>query len=86
MTVTVRESRLYQDLDLDHRDAMYRAMTFVARHGGPPLPGDTKELLQAHRDEAKNWLLAQERVGVLLAAYEHFVQHWDPVFLERATE
>lgn len=46
----VRECRLYQDVYLDHRDAMYRAMTFIARRGGSRLPGDAKEVLIAHRD------------------------------------
>lgn len=77
---TIRESRLYRDLHLDHRDAMYRAMTFIARHGGPPVPGDEKETLAAYREQARDWLLAQEDPGNLLAAYERFVQTWSPVF------
>jgi hypothetical protein len=77
----VRESRLYQDLYLNHRDAMYRAMTFIARRGGPPLPGDAKEVLTAHRERARDWLLAQEELTYFLAAYERFLQSWNPVFL-----
>lgn len=77
---TIRESRLYRDLHLDHRDAMYRAMTFIARNGGPPVPGDAKEALAAHRERARDWLLAREAPGDLLADYESFVQTWSPVF------
>lgn len=80
--MSIRESRLYQDVHLDHRDAMYRAMTFIARQGGPPLPGDTKEVLAAHREHARDWLLAQEDPGDLLSSYERFVQIWSPVFLD----
>jgi hypothetical protein len=77
---TIRESWLYRDLHLDHRDAMYRATTFIARQGGPPVPGDAKETLAAHRKQARDWLLAQEDPGDLLVAYERFVQSWSPVF------
>jgi hypothetical protein len=80
--MSIRESLLYQDLHLDHHDAMYRAMTFIARQSGPPLPGDTKEVLIAHRERAQDWLLAQENPGDLLASYERFVQIWSPVFLD----
>lgn len=78
--MAIPESRLYQDLDLDHHDAMYRAMTFIARRGGPRPPGDTREALAAHRALARDWLLAQEEPGDLLADYDRFVQLWSPVF------
>lgn len=68
----VRECRLYQDVYLDHRDAMYRAMTFIARRGGPRLPGDAKEVLIADRDRAPDWMLAQEEPGDLFTAYKCF--------------
>lgn len=80
--VFIRESRLYQDLSLNHRDAMYRAMTFIARRGGPSLPGDAKDVLTAHRERARDWLLAQEEPNDLFAAYERFLQSWNPVFLD----
>ena len=76
----LRESRLYQDLHLDHRDAMYRAMTFIARRGGPCPPGDSKEALIGHRGPARDWLLAQEEPSDLLAAYERLLERWSPVF------
>lgn len=76
----VPESRLYQDVYLDHRDAMYRATTFIARQGGPSLPGDAMEVLIAHRERARDWLLAQEEPKDLLASYESFLKTWSPVF------
>lgn len=76
----LRDSRLRRDLYLDHRDAMYRAMTFIARRGGPHLPGQTKEDLVTHRQEACDWLLAQEDPGELLDEYDHFWQSWSPIF------
>jgi hypothetical protein len=78
--MSISESRLYQDLYLDHHDAMYRAMTFIAHHGGPGPPGNTRDVLATHREVARDWLLAQEDPGKLLAAYERFLQHWSPVF------
>jgi hypothetical protein len=78
----VRQSRLYGDLHRDHRDAMYRAMTFIERQGGPPLAGDTTEVLVAHRERALTWLLLQPEPGDLLAAYESFAERWSPVFPE----
>ena len=78
----VRESRLYQDVYLDHRDAMFRATTFIARQGGPRLSGDAKEILIAQRERARDWLLAQEEPDDLLAAYECFLERWNPVFLD----
>ena len=76
----LRQSRLYQDVHLDHRDAMYRAMTFIARRGGPHPPGDSKAALIRHRAPAMDWLLAQGEPGDLLAAYERFLERWSPVF------
>ena len=76
----IQKSRLYQDLYLDHRDTMYRAMTFIARNGGPLPAGDTKEVLAEHRERDRDWLLVQEKPGDFLAAYEHFLQSWSPVF------
>jgi hypothetical protein len=78
--VLVRQSRLYQDVNLDHRDAMYRAMTFIERRGGPKLPDHTKEDLIAHREQARDWLLGQLQPGDLLTAYDLFVERWSPVF------
>jgi hypothetical protein len=78
----IRESRLYQDLYLNHRDAMYRAITFIANNGGPGYSGDTKAELIAHRDQAHAWLIAQENLDELFAAYASFVARWSPVFPE----
>lgn len=78
----IRGSRLYQDLSLDHHDALYRAMTFIARRGGPTLPGDTMAVLTAHREPAQAWLLAQKEPGEILLAYERFLQRWSPVFVD----
>jgi hypothetical protein len=78
----IRDSRLYQDLDLNHRDSMYRAMSFIAQQGGPRPPGNQKEALIGHRERARDWLLAQKEPGDLLAAYERFRRTWSPVFLD----
>jgi len=75
-------SPLYQDLHRDHRDAMYRAMAFIAGQGGPPPPGDAKEILVAHRERAREWLLAQADPVDLNARYERFRIGWSPVFAD----
>ena len=78
--MSIEESRLFQDLYLDHRDAMYRAMSFIERHGGPAVTGDTKEILVAHRGRARDWLCAHTDTGNLSKAYERFLENWSPVF------
>ncbi len=78
----IRNSRLYQDLWLDHRDAMYRAMTFIAQRGGPATEDNTKQSLIMHRSKALNWLLAQKDLDCLLAAYEDYLRLWSPVFID----
>jgi hypothetical protein len=74
------QSRLYKDLYLDHRDAMYRALTFIERQGGPAVSGDTKEALMSQRDLARDWLFAQTAPQRLLREYEQFAKNWSPVF------
>lgn len=78
--MSIEGSRLYKDLHLDHRDAMYRAMVFIARQGGPPLSGDAREALVAHRGRARDWLSAQGNHRDLFADYERFLQAWNPIF------
>lgn len=74
------KSRLHEDLYLDHRDAMYRALSFIERRGGPALTGDTREILVNSRDRAREWLEAQSDSAGLSKAYEQFVETWSPVF------
>lgn len=74
--------RLYEDLYLEHRDAMYRALTFIERRGGPALTGDTREILVNSRDRSREWLDAQSDRADLLKAYDQFVATWSPVFLD----
>jgi hypothetical protein len=78
--VSIAESRLNTDIHSDHRDAMYRAFSFIERHGGPSLPGDTSESLMAHRKAAVDWLFAQKKVRDLVRSYDVFVENWGPVF------
>ena len=75
-------SRLHEDLYLEHRDAMYRALTFIERRGGPALTGDTMEILVNSRDRSREWLDAQNDRADLLKAYDQFVETWSPVFLD----
>lgn len=78
----ILKSKLYKDLYLNHRDTMYRAMTFIAQNGGPPPSANIEEALVAHRESARDWLLVQKAPSDLLVAYKHFLQSWSPVFLD----
>lgn len=82
MSAGLQGSRLARDLHLDHRDALYRALTFLARHGGPPVAGDTLAELAAQRQKALDWLNGRDDGASLVAAYEAFTRNWSPVFLE----
>lgn len=78
----ILDSHLYEDLSLDHRDSIYRAMSFIARHGGPAPVGDEMEILLAHREPALEWLQSLKNPHELLEEYDEFVQTWSPVFLD----
>lgn len=78
----LRNSRLYKDLWHDHRDAVYRAMTFITEKGGPAPTSNTRRSLMMHRDQALNWLQTQPNLNRLLADYEDYWLRWNPVFID----
>jgi len=73
---------LYQDLMSEARDPMYRAMSYIARQGGPKILGPADELanLKAHRAAMAAWLQAQEDVQRLAEDYAQYRVRWSPVF------
>ena len=78
----IRASRLYQDLHADSRDCMYRAITYIARCGGPTILGspDERENLLASRGPILEWLLGRPDQNTILEAYAEYLERWSPVF------
>lgn len=74
-------NRLQHDLAQGGRDAVYRAMSFVAREEGPAFPtvphqgGDT-----ALRQDMLDWLVTHPAAVDIAASYERFCRDWSPVF------
>jgi hypothetical protein len=76
------QSPLYLDLSGDHHDAMFCAMSYVVRQGGPALvgsPADTAAL-RANRARMLAWLSAQPNRDALVAGYPAFKTAWSPVY------
>ncbi len=75
-------SLLEQDLATGGRDATYRAMSFIARSGGPRIAAAAAELtaLNAQRADMLAWLAAQPGLVVLVADYVRYCEQWSPIF------
>lgn len=78
----IKQSQLYQDFQSDHRDVLYRSLTFTSKNGGPSLAGDTMEELINHRKQAEEWLLGLDSPYEVLTDYDEYVLRWNPVFRE----
>jgi hypothetical protein len=80
--MSIRASRLYQDLHADSRDLMYRAMMYIARCGGPTIIGspDARTNLLASRGPMLEWLLGRPDRGRILEEYAEYLERWSPVF------
>ena len=78
----IRNSSLYEDLNSDSRDAMYRAMTYIGRADGPSIDGppDDLENLQANRQPMIEWLLNLQDPKETLDGYIEFKELWSPIF------
>ncbi|MFN4079875.1 MAG: hypothetical protein ACK4NS_03150 [Saprospiraceae bacterium] len=76
----IKKTQLYQDLYQNSREAMYRAMSFIEKQGGPPLSGTTKKALKAHRPQAAKWLKTQANHASINETYVEFVRIWSPIF------
>lgn len=66
----------------ENRDAMYRAMSYIARSGGPKIAGpvDDRANLKAQRGAMTAWLQAQRDIQRLTQDYEKYRERWSPVF------
>ena len=75
-------SQLQQDLTAGTRDATYRAMSFIARRGGPHIKGVAGNLadLDGQRVDMLAWLKAQPRLPALAADYLCHCEQWSPIF------
>lgn len=75
-------SRLHQDLTGAGRDAAYRAMSFIARQGGPRIEDAASDPanLDAQRAGMLAWLQAQPNLAALANDYLRHCEHWSPIF------
>lgn len=73
---------LGDDLMSPSRDAAYRAMSFVARAGGPHIAGspDDRTNLMDQREGMRAWLEAQADRERLESEYLRFRKEWSPIF------
>jgi hypothetical protein len=75
-------SPIHRDVLGDHRDSLVRVALFLARHGAPPMPGDSLPELRAHRPALLAWLARCDDLAELAAAYEEHVRTWSPIYLD----
>lgn len=76
------DSALHDDLTGKSHDAIYRAMSFIAKQGGPQIDGsvDDFENLVAHRACMLAWLQAHHEPTTLANGYLAFRDRWSPIF------
>lgn len=74
--------RLVRDLTGTSHDARYRAMSYLAAHGGPAIDGrlDDRANLRTQAEGALAWLQGQPRRDALIAPYDAYCDRWSPVF------
>lgn len=77
-------SSLYLDLTADSRDAMYRAMSYIQRCGGPSIVGSADDLLDLRVNRARHldWLSGRQGVARIIGEYEEFRKRWSPVYTD----
>ena len=75
-------SRLHRDLTGVGRDATYRAMSFIARQGGPRIEGVASDPanLDSQRAGMLAWLQAQPNHAALANNYLRYCEQWSPIF------
>lgn len=61
---------------------MYRAMSYIARQGGPKIVGPADDLtnLKAHRGTMLAWLQTQHDPQRLAEDYVQYRKRWSPFF------
>jgi hypothetical protein len=85
-TMQKPDSLLQRDLTSDSRDAIYRALSFIARNGGPKVPVGMLNLAQWKQAARPSlaWLQDQspERVNEMEARYKEYIDKWSPSFTD----
>jgi hypothetical protein len=70
-----------KDLLEGSKDDVYRALSFAARRGGPPLPeGEELEDWADAIDDTEKWLQGQIDLESIDDDYREFRKRWSPVF------
>lgn len=82
MSLAPDETALQNDLNSDSPDAAYRAMSFIARRGGPQIAGPADDVanLMAHRADMRAWLQSRPELTTLENDYLEYREHWSPLF------
>ncbi len=82
MNTAAPDSRLARDLVGTSHDARYRALSYLAAHGGPAIAGGADDVarLRTQADAALAGLQLDARRGVLIAGYDEYCDRWSPVF------
>lgn len=75
---------LAEDLASPRRDALYRAMDYLAARGGPRIAGDPADLanLQAQREAMRRWWLGAPQAAALAQDYPTHCARWSPRFAD----
>ena len=78
----VSESSLYEDLRANSQDAMYRAMSYITRCGGPSIVGSPDDVanLVASRGPIIAWLLERQDKDKIVEEYAEYRRRWSPIF------
>lgn len=84
MSEALLSSRLARDLEGEAHDPLYRAMSYLAAHGGPPITGRPDDVgnLRAQRDGMRAWWQTQPQAAALAQAYTVYCDRWSPHFLD----
>lgn len=76
------DNQLAGDLADTRRDALYRALSYLAARGGPPIRGDPADpaTLRAQREAMRAWWLASPQAAALAHDYLCHCAQWSPQF------
>ena len=79
------ENQLKADLLRGDKDQIYRAASYISRHGGPELPVELPHALIEWRplgQKYAQWIdsKSKKKIAVLLEGYAAYVETWSPAF------
>lgn len=80
----VSQGGLYEELQAQSHDAMYRAMSYLTRCGGPSIKGSPDDVanLIASRRPMLAWLGQRHDKDKIVEGYAEFRRTWSPIYPE----